>query len=149
MEEFNTIEKVQALFQAKGIGDPDDIYLALLKDTRKYSGMADGMEYPYTALLLDITNDGIGYYRLVQPKFSLVILMQNLVVDPESYTFIPNNSIKSIEVKKFGLLDNKRKNLIIKTNDKKTHYLYGLIEDDLLPYHNGNMQKLIARYSVK
>ena len=45
--------------------------LGNVKDYRKYSGMAQGMEYPYAGLVLNISDEGIGYYYLVQPKFSL------------------------------------------------------------------------------
>ena len=107
------------------------------------------MEYPYNGLLLCITDDGIGYYYLKTAKFSLKITMDKLVLDKDSYTFINNENIKSIEVKKFALLDNKRKELIIKTNDKKAHYLYGLVEDNTISYHNENMNKLISKYSLK
>ena len=149
MDEFDTIEKVKKLFEDKKCPSTNSIYLTLLKDYRKYSGMAQGMEYPYAGLVLNISDEGIGYYYLVQPKFSLKVLLEKLVVDKDSYTFISKDDIKSIEVKKFALLDKKRKELIIKTNDKKTHYLCGLILDDKLPYHNENMSKLIEKYSVK
>jgi len=149
MEEFNTLEKVQNLFEEKGIKKDNNIYLALLKDARKYSGMISGMDYPYSGLLLCINDDGIGYFYLNQPKFSLRVLLEKLVVDKNSYNYINNENIKDIEVKKFALLDKKRKELIIKTNDKKTHYLYGSVEDSLLPYHNENMSKLIEKYEKK
>ena len=149
MEEFNTIDKVKELFRAKGLGGDNDIYLALLKDFGKQSGMVAGMEYPYTGMLVDITDTGIGMYHLVQPKFSLRVLIENLVIDKDSYTFLSNDDIKSVEVKKFALLDSKRKLLIIKTNDKKTHYLYGSVADTLIPYNSENMQKLLAKYSSK
>lgn len=150
MDEFNTIEKVKKLFSDKNIKDDEsNIYLALLSDSRKNSGMVGGMEYPYNGLLLCITNDGIGYYYLKTTKFSLKVTMNKLVLDKDSYTFIENNNIKSIEVKKFALLDKKRKELIIKTNDKKTHYLYGSVDDNTISYHNDNMNKLILKCSEK
>jgi len=149
MDEFNTIEKVKKLFKDKGLDNANGIYLALLKDFRKYSGMVSGMEYPYSGLLLNITDNGIGYFYLNQPKFSLKVHMENLVVDKDSYTFLSNDDIKSVEVKKFALLDKKRKLLIIKTNDKKTHYLFGAIEDSSIPYHNENFSKLIEKYLSK
>ena len=148
MDEFNTIEKVKKLFSDKGLNN-DGIYLALLKDTRKTAGMVGGMEYPYDGLLLNISDEGIGYFYLKNAKFSLMIKLEKLVVDKDSYTYLSNDDIKSIELKKFALLDSKRKELIIKTNDKKTHYVYGSIKDDLLPYHNENMAKLISKYGAK
>lgn len=149
MDEFNTIDKVSKLFKDKGCSEKDSIYLALLKDNRKYSGMVSGMDYPYSGMLLNITNEGIGYFYLNQPKFSLRIQLEKLAVDKDSYTFLSNDDIKSVEVKKFALLDKKRRLLIIKTNTKKTHYLYGFIDDKTLSYHNENFKKMIEKYSNK
>lgn len=148
MNEFNNLENVKKLFKEKGLKE-GGIYLTVLKDFRKYSGMVSGMEYPYDGLLLNITDEGIGYFYLKQPKFSLTIKLENLVLNKDSYTFISNDNIKSIEIKKFALLDKKRKSLIIKTNDKKTHYLCAKIEDDLIPYHNEEFAKAIEKYSKK
>ena len=149
MDEFNTIEKVEKLFKDKGLNEPNSIYLALLKDFRKYSGMVSGMDYPYSGMLLNITDKGIGYFYLNTAKFSLKVTMDKLVVDKDSYTFLSNDDIKSVEVKNFALLNKKRKLLIIKTNDKKTHYLFGAVEDSTLPYHNENFAKLIEKYFKK
>ncbi|MBO4601375.1 MAG: hypothetical protein J5634_04005 [Bacilli bacterium] len=148
MDEFNTIDKVKKLFKDKGLDD-SGIYLALLKDFRKYSGMVAGMDYPYGGLLLNIRDDGVGYFYLNQPKFSLKVTLEKLVVDKDSYTFLSNDNIASIQVKNFALLNKKRKELIIKTKDKKTHYVFGAVEDSTLPYHNENMAKLIDKYFVK
>jgi len=149
MDEFNSLEKVKKLFDEKGCKDNDSIYVALLKDSRKYSGMVAGMEHPYDGLLLNISDKGIGYFYLKQPKFSLRVFLEKLVVDKDSFTFIESNDIKSIEVKKFALLNKKHKELIIKTADKKPYYLFGKVEDDLLPYHNSEFAKLIEKYSKK
>lgn len=96
---------------------------------------------------MNFTEEGIGFFHLVQPKLSLKILLEKLVINKDSYTFIKNENIKSIEVKKFALLDNKRKEIIIKTKDKKEYYLYQKIDDNLIPYHNANFAKLIEKYS--
>lgn len=149
MEEFNTLEKVRALFEGKNCIGKENHYVVLMQDIRKYSGMAAGMEYPYHALLMDQTEDGIGYFYLVQPKLSLKILLEKLVVNKESYTFLRNEDIVSVQVKKYALFDSKRKSIVIKTKDKKTHYLYAKVEDNLLPYHNENFAKFIEKYSDK
>lgn len=150
MNEYDNLEKVKKLFSDKGIKSSDDnIYLAMLKDYRKYSGMVAGMEYPYSGLLLCISNEGVGYFYLNQPKFSLRVFLDKLVVDQDSYTFIDNDNIKKIEVKKFALLDKKRKQLLIQTTDNKKHYLGGPIVDDLIEYNTENMSKLIDKYEKK
>lgn len=147
MEEFNTLEKVQKLFEEKNCIGKENNYMVLMQDTRKYSGMVAGMEYPYFALLINQTEDGIGYFYLVQPKLSLKVLLEKLVVNKDSFNFIKNEDILSISVKKFALFDNKRKSIVIKTKDKKTHYLYAKIEDNTLPYHNNNFAKFLEKYS--
>lgn len=150
MEEFGTLNDVKALFKKQGIKESDNnVYVTLLKDLRKYSGMVSGMEYPYMALVICFTEEGIGYFYLKQPKFSLRLFVDKLVVDHESYTFLSNDDIKSIEVKRFALLDKKRRSVIIKTNNKKTHFLYGYLEDELLEYNNDAMSKLIDKYQKK
>ncbi len=147
MEEYNTLEKVKELFANVNCVGKENHYFALMKDTRKYSGMVSGMEYPYFALLINQTEDGIGYFHLVQPKLSLKILLEKLVIDKASFTFLKNEDIVSVSVKKFGPFDSKRKSIVIKTKDKKTHYLYTKIEDDTLPYHNENFAAFMAKYS--
>lgn len=149
MEEFNTLEKVRALFEEKNCKGKENHYVVLMKDLRKYSGMVSGMEYPYYALLLNQTEDGIGYFHLVQPKLSLKILLEKLVVNKDSFTFLRNEDIVSVKVKKYALFDSKRKSIVIKTKDKKIHYLYAKVEDNLLPYHNDNFAKFLEKYSDK
>jgi hypothetical protein len=146
MDEFNTLEKVENLFREKNCPGKDNIYLVLLKDLRKYSGMVSGVKYPYLGMVLNFTDEGVGYFFLNNPKFSLKILMENLVVDKNSFNFIKNEDIKSIEVKKYALLNNKKKSVAIITKDKKKHYLFGKVIDDQFPFYNENMAKLIERY---
>ena len=150
MEEFDTIEKVEKLFKEKGVNAKEGITVALLKDYRKYSGMVQGMEHPYDGLLLNISDEGIAYFYLKSSKISLTIKMDKLSLVKDSYTFIKKEDIKSIELKKFALLDKKRKELIIKTTEKKRPYfVYGSLEDTLLPYNTEGMSKLIEKYSAK
>ncbi len=146
MEEYNTLEKVQKMFKDSGIKGKEHIYDVLLLDNRKYSGMVSGMEYPFFGLVLDFTEEGIGFFHLVQSKFSLMISLEKLKLNKDTYTFLPNDEIESIEMKKFALLDKKRKELIIKTVDGKKYYLYQKVEDDTIPYHNESFAKLAAKY---
>lgn len=146
MEEYNTLEKVAKLFKDKGCKGKEHIYDVFLQDTRKYSGMVSGMEYPFYGLVVDFTDEGIGFFHLVQPKFSLKIALEKLVLNKDSYTFYKNEDIESVEVKKFALLDKKRKAVTIKTTDGKKYYLYQKVEDDLIPYHNESFAKIIAKY---
>ena len=147
MEEFNTLEKVEKLFEKYGCKGKENIYDVLFKDTRKYSGMVKGMEYPFDALLVNFTDEGIGFFQLAPAKFSLKVTLEKLVVKEDTYTFIKNEDIKSIEVKNFAILNKKVKSVIIKTNNKKQYYLFGRLNDDKLPYHNEMFDKLIEKYS--
>lgn len=149
MEEYNDLEKVQKLFKEKNCIGKENNYFVLMKNNTKYSGMVAGMEYPYYALLINQTEDGIGYFHLVQPKLSLKISLKDLVIDKDSFTFLKNEDIKSIEVKNYALFNKKTKSVIIKTKDKKVHYLYAKLEDNTLPYHNENFGKFVLKYSKK
>ena len=145
MEEFNTLEKVQKLFDKVECKGKENIYDVLFKDTRKYSGMIKGMEYPFDGLLMNFTDEGIGFFQLSPAKFSLKVTVEKLVVKKDTYTFIKNEDIKSIVVKKFAPLNKKVKSVIIKTN-KKQYYLYGRLNDDKIPYHNEMFAKIIEKY---
>lgn len=148
MEEFNTLEKVEKLFKEKGVKSKENLYDVLLLDNRKYSGMVSGMEYPFAGLVMDFTEEGIGFFHLVNAKFSLMISLEKLKLNKDSYTFLKNEDIKSIEVKKFALLDKKRKEVIIKTVDGKKYYLYQKVDDNMIPYHNENFAKIVAKYEA-
>lgn len=105
------------------------------------------MEYPFLALLINQTEDGIGFFYIVQSKFSLKVELNNSVVNKGSFTFLKNEFIESIEVKKFALLNKKCKSVIIKTKDRKKYYLYAKLDDDTLPYQKENFSKFIEKYS--
>lgn len=146
MEEYNTLEKVTKLFKDKNCRGKEHIFDVLLLDNRKYSGMVSGMNYPFFGLVMDFTDEGIGFFHLVQPKFSLKVSLERLVLNKDSYTFYKNEDIESIEVKKFALLDKKRKQVIIKTTDGKKYYLYQKVDDNTIPYHNESFAKIVAKY---
>ena len=147
MEEFNTLEKVKKIFEEKNCIGKENNYFVLMKDYRKYSGAISGMNYPFEALLINQTEDGIGFFYLVQSKISLKVDLKSLVVNKDSFTFLKNDFIASIEVKKFALLNKKLKSVVIKTIDRKKYYLYAKINDDTLPYQNENFSKFIEKYS--
>lgn len=147
MEEFNTLEKVIKLFEEQNCICKENNYFVLMKDYRKYSGVVSGMEYPFLALLINQTEDGIGFFYIVQSKISLKVELNNSVVNKGSFTFLKNEFIESIEVKKFALLNKKCKSVIIKTKDRKKYYLYAKLDDDTLPYQKENFSKFIEKYS--
>lgn len=149
MDEFNTLEKVKELFESVNCVGAENCYFVLMKDSAKYSGFLGGMEYPFTALLINQTESGIGFFHLIQPNLSLrtlVVHLEDLVVNRKSFTFLKNEDIKSITVKNVALLIKKAKSVIIKTKDKKIYYLCAKLEDDTLPYHNENFRRFVERY---
>lgn len=147
MEEFNTLEKVQKLFRDAGCEGNENCYFVTLKDTnRSQSGLVGGMEYPYCGLLINATEKGLGIFFLNTEKLSLRITMDKLNVTENSYFFLPNEKIKEIKIKRFALLDTKKKSIIIKTDDKKKHALYANLEEPLIPYHSENFRKFMEKY---
>jgi len=149
MDQYNTEEKALKLFKEQGLNAKENCIVALYKDLRKYSGFVAGMEYPYFGLLLNFTEEGVGLFYLVNPKILFKVNFEQAELKKDTYKFYKYEDIKSIEVKKFALLDKKRKSLIIKTNDKKKHFLYQYIDEETIPYNRENFAKLIEKYSNK
>ena len=65
MNEFDTIEKVQELFEKYNLNGEENNYFIAYKDYTKASGMVNGMEYPYDALLINRTEKGLAMILLV------------------------------------------------------------------------------------
>lgn len=147
MEEYDTLEKVKALFESVNCVGEENCYFVLMRDMSKATGMIGLMEYPYFALLINQTENGIGCFHLVLPDLSLKIILKNLVVSRESFTFIKNEDIEKITVKNYALLSKKTKSVTIKIKDQKTRYFCAKPADDTLPYHSENFSRFVARYS--
>lgn len=149
MDKFNTLEKVRELFGSVGCIGNENCYFVTTKNYSKAkSGLVGGMEYPYTGLLINATERGLGVFYLNPVKQSDILFkidISKLVVSLESFFFIPNENIKAIKVKKI-MFNSKAKRIIIKTNDKKTHQLLANINESLIPYHNENFAKFASRY---
>lgn len=147
MEEFNTLDKVKELFNKVNCVGQENYYFVAQKDLNKNSGMVKGMEYPYDALLINQTENGLGIFYLKQKGIVFKTDLAKMKVDNESYFFIKNEDIKEIIVKKFALFNSKTKRLVIKTNDGKVHNLFANINEKLLPYQEENFSKFIEKYS--
>ena len=71
MESFNTLEKVKELFNSVGCEGNENCYFVALKDYKKAkSGVVGGMEYPYSGLLINATEKGLGIFYLNPEKAS-------------------------------------------------------------------------------
>lgn len=150
MENFNTLEKVKELFNSVGCEGDENCYFVTAKNYAKAkSGVVGGMEYPYSGLLINATEKGLGIFYLNPEKASDVLFkvdIAKLKITENSYFFIPNENIKEITVKKYSVFNSKVKSVIIKTTDKKTHQLLANLNESLIPYHNENFAKFASKY---
>ena len=152
MEEFNTIEKVQALFESVGGLGSENLFFVTCQDKQKVSGAVAGMEYPYDGLLINASEKGIGMFYLKGSTLSGLITLSSpskMTLDKENYIFIPTDNIKNIKVKNFALFNSKTKRIEINTLDGKSHKLYARLEENDFPYHKENFVKWIDKYSNK
>lgn len=147
MEQFNTIEKVKELFDKANCVGNENCYFVAYKDAAKNSGMVKGMEYPYDAMLINQTENGLGMFYIKQDGIPFTYNLAKMKVDENSYFFVNNEEIKSITIKNWALLNSKTKKVIIKLNNGKIHQLYANLNEKLLPYHNENFPKFVEKYS--
>ena len=149
MEEFNTVEKVNALFGSiNGLGN-ENLFLVTCQDKEKVSGAVAGMEYPYDGLLINACEKGLVMFYLKAGPLSGMISLASpskMTLDKENYIFIPSENIKKITVKKFALLNSKVKRISIDTVDGKSHKLYARVEEKDFPYHKDNFNAFIEKY---
>lgn len=152
MEEFNTIEKVKALFEnVEGWGS-ENLFFVTCQDKQKVSGMVAGMEYPYDGLLINASEKGITMFYLKASALSGLITLatpSKMTLDKQNYIFIPINNIKEIKVKNFALLNSKTKRIEINTLDGKSHKLYAKIDEKDFPYQKENFTAFIEKYGNK
>lgn len=152
MEEFNTIEKVQALFESvEGLGN-ENLFFVTCQDKEKVSGAVAGMEYPYDGLLINASEKGIGMFYLKAGALSGLFTLatpSKMTLDKQNYVFIPTDNIKEIKVKNFALLNSKTKRIEINTMDGKSHKLYAKIDEKDFPYHKENFTIFMEKYCNK
>ena len=151
MEEFNTIEKVKALFESvDGLGD-QNLFFVTCQDKEKVSGAAAGMDYPYDGLLINATEKGLVMFYLKAGALSGMISLASpskMSLDKENCIFIPAENIDKITVKKFALLNSKVKRISIDTRDGKSHKLYARVDEKDFPYHKDNFNAFIEKYAT-
>ena len=151
MEEFNTIEKVNAIFESiNGLGNDNHFFVAC-QDKEKVSGAAAGMEYPYDGLLINACEKGLVMFYLKAGAFSGMVSLASpskMSLDKENCIFIPDENIDKITVKKFALLNSKVKRISIDTRDGKSHKLYARVDEKDFPYHKDNFNAFIEKYAT-
>ena len=150
MEEFNTIEKVKALFESVDGCGSENLFFVTCQDKQKVSGMVAGMEYPYDGLLINANETGLGMFYLKAGALSGMITLASpskMTLDKENCIFIPTENIRGITVKKFALLNSKVKRISIDTKDGKSHKLYARVEEKDFPYHKDNFNAFVEKYA--
>lgn len=145
MEEFNSIEKVKELFEKEKCEGKENIYFIAYKDVQKSSGMVNGMEYPYDAVIINQTDKGIGMIYLVQPGLVLTQNLTKMNIKEGSFQFIKSDEIEEIKIKNYALFNSKTKRISIKTKDKN-HKLYAKLLEKNIPYQTENFEKFIQKY---
>ena len=146
MEEFNELEKVKELFnQVKGNGKENSYFVAY-KDMQKSSGMVSGMEYPYDGLLINMNENGIGFFFLKQSGIVLTQNLAKMTLAKDSYTFISNDDIKKVTIKNYALLNSKVKRISIDTEDK-SYKLFAKLNEKNITYQTENFTKFIEKYN--
>ena len=164
MNEYNTLEKCLELFKSVNCIGKENLIFFTYKDTAKSTskasmlggavgafagGMVNGAEYPYDGLLINKTENGIGMFMVKQPGIPFTYKLEKMELQKDKFIFYKNEDIKEIKVKKFALLNNKKKSIFITTSDKKKYILCADIDEPRLPYHNDNFYKFVEEYSSK
>ena len=147
MASFNNIDEVKKLYESVNGLESENNFFVGIKDARKNAGVAKGMEYPYTGLLINYTENGLGVFYLDQPGIALSFKLSKMSVKEDSYFFIKNEDIESITVKKFALLNSKVKTVYIKLKNGKEHIIDVKLEEPDYPYHNSGFSKFLEKYS--
>jgi hypothetical protein len=152
MDEFNTIDKVQALFAAvNGLGNDNHFFVAC-QDKQKVTGVAAGMEYPYDGLLINSCERGLAMFYLKAGALSGLVTLSSpskMTLDKANYIFVPAQNIKGVTIKKFALLNSKVKRISIDTADGKSHKLYARIEEKDFPYHANGFNAFVEKFGSK
>ena len=149
MEEFNSVDKVRALFESvDGLGN-ENLFFVTCQDKEKVSGAVAGMEYPYDGLLINATEKGLGMFYLKAGALSGLITLASpskMTLDRDNYIFIPAGDIVNVTVKNFALLNSKTKRISIDTRDGKSHKLYAKVDEKDFPYHAADFNAFIQKY---
>ena len=143
IETFGSIERVKELFYNYNCVGADNCYIIAYKDFARNSGMHNGIEYPYDALLINQTNEGIGIFYLNQGGFIIKQSLSKMIMDKNSFMFISNKDIEEISVRNFAPFNSKSKRITIRLKDGKTHRLFANMKEKLIPYQAENMLKFV------
>ena len=159
MEEFNTLEKVQSLFNNTVPNEEWSAFFVGYKDLSSSSGyglmggavggfvggMMDAQQYPYDAMLIALGKNGLAYFPL-QKTGVFKAKLKDMNIEKDKCEYIPYQMIDKIVAKKFPLGKNKK--LRIRTTTGKDHHLLINGKEDL-PYHEAGVTNLMDRFGKK
>lgn len=140
MEEFNSLEKVIALFKEVNGYEEDNTIFVTYTDINNGGG---GMNYPFEGLLINQTEKGIGMFFLKQSGMVLTQSIAKMHIEKEHYVFIPKQDIKKITIKNYALLNPKIKRIIIDVNDGRSYRIFAKLNEKNIPYQTENLTKFI------
>lgn len=171
MEEFNTKEKVEELFESvNGLGENNCIFLCFIDTNReglKYgtlgalggvvggaiagavafsSGVVDGMNRKSDGYLINWIENGLGIIPLDATGVMLTLTPAKLKADTSSYFFVSNEQIESVVVKNFNIFNSSTKKVIIALKNNQKLHLMARLNEKLIPYQNENLSKFAEKY---
>ena len=94
MEEFN-LDRVEKLFKSNGLKAKENCYFVALKDSRKNQGLIGGANYPYSGLLLDVTEKGIGMFYLKTNKMAFRLDTSKVSIEEDKLSYL-YSSVRSV-----------------------------------------------------
>ena len=89
----------------------------------------------------------IGSINCIFNGIPVKLKMEKMHVKPDAFHFIGYDNIKNVTIKKYALLNNKTKKVIIKTKDGKTHYLVVNLSEPALAYHDAAFAAFLQKYA--
>lgn len=154
MEEFNTTEKIKGLFEKNGLAGQSNSYFILYKDTTASSlgglaaGIENGMEFPYDAVLVNRTENGLEFILLVVDGVVWnFVKLEKLHLKNNETISIKNEDIESVKIKKYALLNSSKKKIAIKLKSGKTYNFYANVKEPSLPYHDEGFDKFTNEWA--
>lgn len=159
MEQFNTIENVKDMFQkVNGIGKTNCYFLGYVTTPTSaavlggavggiIAGMKANAENQCQAYLINQTENGIGLIPLNSTSGTLLSYKPDkLIATPERFTFINQNDIASVKIKRANLISLVSKNVIIELNNGRKYNLQVNNKEKNIPYHEANFAEFMNRY---
>ena len=156
MENFNTSEKVQSLFNNAIPNEEWSAFFVGYKDMSSLSsnpavlggfvaGAVNAQEYPYDAMLVALGKNGIAYFPL-QKTGIFKTRLKDFNIETDKCEYIPFNLVDKIVVKKFPI--GKKMKFRLRTTTGKDHRLFINGNEDL-SYQEAGINELVSRFGKR